>query len=436
MTAAVVVLGGGAAGFFGAIRAAELGAKVILLEATGTPLQKVRISGGGRCNVTNSMTDPAQFVTRYPRGAKELRGVLSRFGSRETMAWFEAHGVALKTEPDGRVFPTTDDSETICACLEREAAKLGVEVRTHASIASASPGTDSRDDAMTRTEEEKASRHRVIAADFPALHLRLKDGSELPASALLLASGSNPAGLALARSLGHTVIPGVPSLFTFEVKDARLDGLAGVSVPRVRAKAIVAGKSFEQEGPLLVTHWGLSAHAVLRLSAWAAREFHEAKYQAELVVDFLPDVKDDAIRAAADDMRASHPRGTIGAHPLLNFIPRRLWERLVEAAGGDVEMRWAEVPKRGVNELVEQLKRARFQVSGKGPFKEEFVTAGGVARGEVDWRTMESKLVPGLYFAGEVLDVDALTGGFNLQNAWSTGWTAGEAMAARATATR
>lgn len=402
----LVVLGGGAAGFFGAIRAAELAphARVILLEATGTTLQKVRISGGGRCNVTNSITDPAAFVTRYPRGAKELRGVLSRFGSRETMAWFEAHGVALKTEPDGRVFPTTDDSETICACLEREAAKLGVEVRTHATVAAATRG----------------------------LQLTLKDGSTIDAGALLLASGSNPQGLALARALGHTIIPGVPSLFTFEVKDARLDGLAGVAVPRVRAKATVAGKTFEQEGPLLVTHWGLSAHAVLRLSAWAAREFHEAKYQAELVVDFLPDVKDDAIRKAADDMRASHPRGTIGAHPLLNFIPRRLWERLVEAAGGDVEMRWAEVPKRGVNELVEQLKRARFQVTGKGPFKEEFVTAGGVARGEVDWRTMESKLVPGLHFAGEVLDVDALTGGFNLQNAWSTGWTAGEAMAARA----
>lgn len=403
LNAPVVVLGGGAAGYFGAIRAAELGARVILLEATATPLQKVRISGGGRCNVTNSLTDPAQFVTRYPRGAKELRGVLSRFGSRETMAWFEERGVKLKVEGDGRVFPTTDDSETICACLEREAAKLGVEVRTHASVKAATKG----------------------------LRLTLKDGSELAARALLVASGSNPQGLALAHSLGHTIVPGVPSLFSFEVKDPRLDGLAGVSVPRVRAKALVGGKTFEQEGPLLVTHWGLSAHAVLRLSAWAAREFREAKYQAKLVVDFLPDVKDDAIRAAAETMRASHPRGTIGAHPLLDFVPRRLWERLVVAAGGDVEMRWAEVPKRGVNQLVEELKRATFDVTGKGPFREEFVTAGGVTRGEVDWRTMESRLVPGLHFAGEVLDVDALTGGFNLQNAWSTGWVAGTAIGER-----
>ena len=402
------MLGGGAAGFFGAIRAAELApqARVVLLEATGTPLQKVRISGGGRCNVTNATFDPAAFVTRYPRGAKELRGVLSRFGARETMAWFEARGVQLKVEGDGRVFPTTDDSETICQCLLREAETLGVEVRTHATVASA-------------TRE---------------LRLSLKGGETVDAAALLVATGSNPQGLALARALGHAVVPGVPSLFTFEVKDPRLDGLAGVAVPRVRAKAIVAGKTFEQEGPLLVTHWGLSAHAVLRLSAWAAREFHESGYRAELVVDFLPDAKDDGIRAAAERMRQSHPRGTIGAHPLLDFVPRRLWERLVVAAGGDVEMRWAEVPKRGVNQLVEQLKRARFEVTGKGPFREEFVTAGGVARNEVDWRTMESRLVPGLHFAGEVLDVDALTGGFNLQNAWSTGWTAGAAMAARVNA--
>ena len=388
----------------GAIRAAELGASAILLEATGTPLQKVRISGGGRCNVTNATFDPAAFVTRYPRGAKELRGVLARFGARETMAWFEERGVTLKVEPDGRVFPTTDDSETICQCLLREAEKLGVEVRTHATVTTATPD----------------------------LRLGLKDGSQLDAAALLIASGSNPQGFALARSMGHTIVPGVPSLFTFEVQDARLEGLAGVSVPRVRARAIVGGRTFEQEGPLLVTHWGLSAHAVLRLSAWAAREFHEAKYRAQLVVDFLPDVKEDALRAAADAMRASHPRGTIGAHPLMDFVPRRLWERLVVAAGGDVEMRWAEVPKRGVNQLVEQLKRATFEITGKGPFREEFVTAGGVARGEVDWRTMESKLVPGLHFAGEALDVDALTGGFNLQNAWSTGWVAGAAMAARA----
>lgn len=400
-----MVLGGGAAGFFAAIRAAELApdAKVVLLEATSTPLQKVRISGGGRCNVTHHQFDPAVLVTKYPRGAKELRGVLSRFGPRDTMAWFEARGVALKTEPDGRVFPTTDDSETICAALVEAARKAGVEVRTNATIARATP----------------------------ELRLTLKDGATLDAAALCLATGSNPRGIDLAQALGHTIVPPVPSLFTFDVQDPRLDGLAGVSVQHVKAKAIVGGKTFEQEGPLLITHWGLSAHAVLRLSAWAAHEFHDAGYRAELVVDLVPEIKEDALRQKADLAREMYGRSTLAAHPLVDGVPRRLWERLVVAAGGEPEMRWAEVPKRGVSQLVEQLKRAKFQVSGKGPFKEEFVTAGGVARAEVDWRTMESKRVPGLFFAGEVLDVDALTGGFNLQNAWSTGWVAGGGMAAR-----
>lgn len=406
MSPPLVVCGGGAAGFFAAIRAKELApnARVVLLEATATPLQKVRISGGGRCNVTHHQFDPAILVTKYPRGAKELRGVLSRFGPRDTMAWFEARGVALKVEDDQRVFPVSDDSESICGCLTEEAKKLGVEVRTHDT---------------------------VLEADR-ALRLVTKGGEVIEATGLLLASGSNPHGLALAAKLGHTVIPGVPSLFTFDVKDERLEGLAGVAVPHVRAKAIVGGKTFEQEGPLLVTHWGLSAHAVLRLSAWAAREFHDAGYQATLVVDLVPELDEARLRDQAEVLRQLHGRGSVGAHPLTDAIPRRLWERLVVAAGGQNDLRWAEVPKRGVNQLIEQLKRATFQVSGKGPFKEEFVTAGGVTRGEVDWRTMESKLVPGLHFAGEILDVDALTGGFNLQNAWSTGWVAGASLAARA----
>lgn len=407
----LVVLGGGPAGFFGAIRAAQLApdARVLLLEATASPLQKVRISGGGRCNLTHRQFDPAVLVTRYPRGGKELRGVLSKFGPRETMAWFEARGVALKAEVDGRVFPASDDSATIVDALRRAAADAGVEVALQDTLRAAEP-----------------SPH--------GLGLTRKDGSRLEARALLLASGSNPRGLALARGLGHTIVPGVPSLFTFEVKDARLEGLAGVCVPHVRAKALVAGRAFEQEGPLLVTHWGLSAHAVLRLSAWAAREFHAAGYRAQLVVDLVPGGSEDALRARADALRASQGAGSIGAHPLAPEIPRRLWERLVVAAGGDPEMRWAEVPRRGVHALVGELKRASFEVTGKGPFKEEFVTAGGVARDEVDWRTMESRLVPGVHFAGEILDVDGLTGGFNFQNAWSTGWLAGSAMAARAKA--
>ncbi len=399
----VVVIGGGAAGFFGALRAAEGGARVVLLEATQSPLQKVRISGGGRCNVTNAATDPAVLATKYPRGGKEMRGALSRFGPRETMAWFEARGVRLKAEPDGRVFPTTDDSATIVDCLLSEARRLGVEVRTGA-----------RPSGIARTQE--------------GYRLALKEGP-LDARAVLLASGSNPNGLALAASLGHKLVPPVPSLFTFEVKDPRLDGLAGVSVERVRAKALVGSETFEQEGPLLVTHWGLSAHAVLRLSAWGARAFHDAGYRAKLVVDWLPDLPEPALRDRVLRLREHEARGTLGAHPVATEIPRRLWDRLVEAAGGDPSLRWGEVPNRGVQALLDQLKRSAFEVTGKGPFREEFVTAGGVDRREVDWRTMESRVAPGFHVAGEALDVDALTGGYNLQCAWTTGWIAGSHLA-------
>lgn len=404
-----MVLGGGAAGFFAAIRAAELApdAKVVLLEAAARPLQKVRISGGGRCNVTHHQFDPAVLVTKYPRGAKELRGVLTRFGPKDTMAWFEAHGVALKTEADGRVFPTTDDSDTICSCLERVAKERGVEVRTHATVRAA-----------TRSAE--------------GFRFDLKDGSTLDARALIVATGSNPQGLALAREMGHVIVPPVPSLFTFNVQDPRIDGLAGVSVPHVRARAVFAsGAKLEQEGPLLVTHWGFSAHAVLRLSAWGAREFAESGYRAKLVLDLVPEAKDEALRAKCEEMRRDSPRATVGAHGVAPDVPRRLWERLVVAAGGEPDFRWADVPNRAIQKLVDQLKRAEFEVTGKGPFREEFVTAGGVDRREVDWKTMESRLAPGLFFAGEVLDVDALTGGFNLQNAWSTGWLAGAGAAAR-----
>jgi len=401
--ASFVVLGGGAAGFFGALRAKEIapGAEVILLEATASPLQKVRISGGGRCNVTHHLFDPAQLVTRYPRGAKELRGALSRFGPRETMQWFEARGVKLKTEEDGRVFPASDDSATIVDCLLREAEKLGVEVRT------------------------KAMARSLARREGGGFTLALKDGATLDADAVLLASGSNPQGLALAASLGHTVVPGVPSLFTFEAQDPRIEGLAGVAVEKVRAKALVGSESFEQEGPLLITHWGFSAHAVLRLSAWGARAFHDAGYRGTLVVDWAPETSEAGLRAQALALRSGDARATLKQKPLAPALPRRLWERLVAAAGGDVELRWSDVPNRGLEALLAEIKRGRFEIRGKGPFREEFVTAGGVARREIDWRTMESRLAPGFHVAGEALDVDALTGGFNLQNAWTTGWLAG-----------
>ncbi len=408
----IVILGGGAAGYFGAIHAAEAApdAQVILLEATRTPLQKVRISGGGRCNVTHNLFDPAQLVKRYPRGEKELRGVLARFGPKDTMAWFESRRVALKAEADGRVFPTTDSSETIIDALQAAAAWAGVEVRVGTTIRDATP-------------EEGGG-----------FALALNHGEPLHADALLLATGSNPNGLALAAKLGHSLIPGVPSLFTFNIKDPVIDGLSGVSVAHVKARAKTPdGDVFEQEGPLLITHWGMSGPAVLRVSAWGARAFHASGYAATLAVDWVPHLKDDALRTAADRMKAERSLGSVGSHGIAEEVPRRLWDRLVVAAGCRPDMRWVDVPKKDVNRMIEALKRSSFTIAGKGRFKEEFVTAGGVNRKEVDWRTMESRKVPGLFLAGEILDVDALTGGFNFQNAWSTGYLAGLAMGERAT---
>ncbi|HVL49431.1 MAG TPA: NAD(P)/FAD-dependent oxidoreductase [Candidatus Thermoplasmatota archaeon] len=402
----VVVVGGGAAGFFGALRAAGLGARATLLEAGAEPLAKVAISGGGRCNVTHALHDAAAFVAHYPRGAKELRSVLARFAAKDTMAWFEARGVALKVEADRRVFPVSDDSASIVDALLAEARALDVDVRARA-------------------------RPEAVERDGARFRIALKGGGTIGADRVLLATGSSPAGHALAAKLGHTIVPPVPALFSFVVRDPRLDGLAGLAVPRVRATLACDGlkKPVTKEGPLLVTHQGLSAHAVLRLSAAAARELAATRYAAEVAVDFAPDATDDALRLAADAARAANPRGTIGAHAFVDTVPRRLWDRLVAAAGIDPATRWSEVPKKGLHDLVGQLKRARFVVSGRGDFREEIVTAGGVARREVDWTRMESRLVPGLHFAGEILDVDGLTGGFNLQNAWSTGWVAGSAMA-------
>lgn len=404
----LVVLGGGAAGFFGAIRAAEANpqARVTLLEAGSSFLSKVKISGGGRCNVTRAVFDPRELVKGYPRGATELRGVFSRFQPRDTVAWFEARGVALKTEEDLRMFPVTDDSQTVIDCLLNAARAAGVRLRTHAF-----------------TER--------IAREGDGFRLTLRGGETVRADAVLLATGSNPRGHALAASLGHTLEPPVPSLFNFMIDDPRLHDLSGITVEHVRATLKVADQKFQQEGSVLVTHTGLSGLALLRLSAWGARELHASGYRGTLMVDWVPDTPEAALRERAVALRAEHPRGTLGAHALAPELPRRLWERLLQHAGVDPETRWSEAPKKGLNLAVLELKQGAFPIAGKGLFKEEFVTCGGVRRKEVDFRTMESHVCPGLYFAGEVLDIDGVTGGFNFQNAWSTGWIAGSSMGAR-----
>jgi predicted Rossmann fold flavoprotein len=401
----IVIIGGGAAGFFGAIAAAAANpdARVTLLEAGREPLAKVRISGGGRCNVTHSCFEPAALVQYYPRGGKVLRGVFSRFQPKDTIDWFTDRGVNLKTEPDGRMFPTTNDSGTIVDCLMNEVDHVGVNLKTNAAVKS------------IRREESGFS-------------IEMRNGEVIPCDRILLATGSSAQGYQIARVLGHNVIAPVPSLFTFNVTDSRLDGLAGVSVPEAKLKLQTsAGTKLEQSGPLLVTHWGLSGPAVLKLSAWGARALHESHYHATLTVNWLPKAKPESLREELVKVKTQLAKKSVGANcPVI--LPRRLWESLIAAAGIPSELRWSDVSKVMLNALLKELLQGEYEITGKGAFKEEFVTCGGVDLKEVDFKTMESRVCPGLYFAGEVLDIDGVTGGFNFQSAWSTGWIGGRAM--------
>lgn len=397
----VSVIGGGAAGFFGAIAAAEAGHDVTILEANDYVLAKVRISGGGRCNVTHACFEPRELVQAYPRGGKALRGPLSKFQPADTIDWFAARGVETKTEADGRMFPITNDSATIVACLESSAAQHGVDVQTKARV--------------TRVER---------TTDGFTLHLR--GGSERNCDRLLLATGGSPAGFELAKLLGHDIVAPVPSLFTFNVNDPRIDGLPGVAVETVACELITETKTFKQSGPLLVTHWGMSGPAVLKLSAWAARELNESQYAATLRIHWLPHLNQNAIREQFASLRKTSPKRSIDSACPWDF-PKRLWKSLVQHCGGD-GVRWGEFSKKAESRLVQELSAGTYQVAGKGQFKDEFVTCGGIRLDDVDFRSMESRKCPGLFVAGEVLDIDGVTGGFNFQNAWTTGWIAGNSM--------
>lgn len=401
----IVVIGGGAAGFFAAICCAESNprAQVKLLEAGRQPLSKVLISGGGRCNVTHACFEPALLVQNYPRGGKALRGAFSQFQARHTVDWFTAHGVKLKTEADGRMFPITDDSNTIATCLLEQADELGINLRLQSPVKS-----------IEKIDE--------------TFQIELRSGELLSADRVLLATGSSPQGYQLAKDLGHTIVPPVPSLFTFNVKDDRLQDLAGVSVDPVRLRLQVGDAKFEQTGALLITHWGLSAPAVLKLSAWAARELHDHRYQAKLTINWLPHQNPEKLRQELIAVRNQIPQRSIAANcPVM--LPRRLWERLTEFVGIAKATRWAELSNKVLNQLIQELTQGSYTITGKGVFKEEFVTCGGVTLKEVNFKTMESRCCPGLYFAGEILDIDGITGGFNFQSAWTTGAIAGNAMA-------
>jgi predicted Rossmann fold flavoprotein len=402
----IIVIGGGAAGFFGAIAAARtnLSAEIILLEASQQLLSKVRVSGGGRCNVTHACFDSKLLVQNYPRGSKALIGAFARFQPQDTVNWFNKHGVKLKTEGDGRMFPTTDNSETIVDCLMETAKYVGIRICTGTPVVAV----------------------KKLDKGFEVV---IKSGDKLESDSLLIATGSNPVGYKIAQALGHTVESTVPSLFSFNIRDESLRELAGVSVNPVKLRLTIPEHGqLEQTGALLITHWGVSGPAVLKLSAWGARLLHSSKYQGTLSVNWLPNFSQEELRQKLLAVKDEVPRRAVLLHRGFD-LPHRLWQYMATRAGVDAETRWAELSKKQLNLLVQQLTQGQYAINGKGVFKDEFVTCGGVCLKEVNFKTMESKLVPGLYFAGEVLDIDGVTGGFNFQSAWTTGYLAGLAMA-------
>ena len=400
----IIVVGGGPAGFFAAIRCAELNPKlnVLIIEKASQTLGKVIISGGGRCNVTHACFEPAQLITNYPRGGNELRGAFSRFQPKDTVEWFESRGVKLKTEADGRMFPSTDDSNTIAECLRDAARKAGVWVELRTSL----------------LKVEKGSRggfRLEVRSEASVLPLQTKK--------LLIATGSDRKTLDIVKSLGHTVIDPVPSLFTFNIKDKRIYGLSGVAVENVTLKM----DAITTRGALLITHWGLSGPAVLRLSAWSARELFEKKYRAKVTVNWLGDYSLDKTLDILQRNKEwkENVRKKVVTTPAFSQIPLRLWKQLVRFIG---EKNWGDISKAELRKLASELTAGEFKIEGKGQFKEEFVTCGGVSLKEVDFKTMQSRVVENLFFAGEVLDIDGITGGFNFQSSWTTGWLAGSAL--------
>jgi predicted Rossmann fold flavoprotein len=400
----IAIVGGGAAGFFAAIAAARANAdcKVSLFERSSQFLSKVRISGGGRCNVTHALLDPRMFTTRYPRGERELISPFHRFSADDTVAWFEARCVPLKREEDGRVFPVTDLSQTVIDCLIKEAKDAGVQLFTRKGVESA----------------------RVRAEG--GFDLKFNDGESIACDRLLLATGGcrSIGGVELARSLGHTIEPPVPSLFSLHIPATWLRSLPGVSVNDVQ----VSVEKLRERGPLLITHNGISGPAVLRLSAWGARMLHEMNYHFSLRVNWVPEMNEAELRTEFQSRRQTEPTRRVNNSPI-GALPARLWENLVSNAGVFPETIWTTLTRAGMNDLIRQLRATQLEVDGKSLNKDEFVTCGGVRLREINFKTMESRVTPNLYFAGELLDIDGITGGFNFQAAWTTGWIAGHAMA-------
>ncbi len=396
----IIIIGGGAAGFFTAINIVEKNSKlkVAILERGKNVLEKVRISGGRRCNVTHACFVPNDLVKFYPRGEKELKGPFHQFCSGDTIEWFEQHGVELKIEDDGRMFPVSNSSQTIIDCFLKSTQKLKIDILTGHSVQELYQGNDYW---KITTNQEVFSCQKVI-----------------------MATGSNPKIWELLQNLGHSIIEPLPSLFTFNIKDARIKDLMGLST---LASVKVKKSKLQASGPLLITHWGMSGPGILRLSAWGARELADKKYQFAIQVNWLNETDFEEAIDLLKNIKEENSKKLVSKYAHFD-LPKRLWENLVKAAGISEETKWADVNKKQLNTLAEQLTNAEFQVNGKSTFKEEFVTAGGVDLKEVNFKTMESKILPNLFFAGEILNIDAITGGFNFQNAWTGGFIVANAI--------
>jgi predicted Rossmann fold flavoprotein len=406
-----------------AIAAAEAGASdLLILEATPEPLYKVRISGGGRCNVTHACWDPRALVGHYPRGGQALRGPFSRFATVEAVAWFAAHGLELVEEADGRLFPRSNRSSSVVDTLRRTARSAGV-----------------------RAMEGMALQAAAVNASGGGFRLTLRGGAQMEADHLVLATGSHPSGLRIAAGLGHGRVDPVPSLFTLGLAPHPLVDLAGVVAdpvqldlePPVGEQAPAAGRRLEryrQRGPLLITHWGFSGPATLRLTAFAARELRQWRYHGTLRIDWTGGLSPADLEGCFATVRREQARRQLGTVRPWPALGRRLWLHLLAVCGVDPALRWADLSRLQQRALITALRESRYPIAGRGPFGEEFVTAGGIPLGEVNLATMESRRQGGLYLVGELLDVDGVTGGFNFQHCWSSGWLAGQALAAAATA--
>jgi hypothetical protein len=402
MNQKVVIIGGGAAGFFAAITIAETNPnlEIIILEKGKNILQKVKISGGGRCNVTHACFDPKELCEFYPRGQKELLGPFHHFMTGDTMEWFENRGVELKIETDNRVFPTSNSSQTIVDCLMNAANNAGVILKLSQNVASIS-------------KENNQYKIKTSSDQFRA-------------DKLVITTGSSPKFWELISKLGHTIIEPVPSLFTFKINDKRIKEVPGVSVANATVKLV--GSNFESIGPLLITHWGISGPAVLKLSAFGSRFLAEKNYQYNVIVNWLSRPFNNVL----DHLKAlkkEHQKRQVILKPIFQEIPKRLWENLILASEIKEEQRWADLSNKQLENLANQLTNTTFNANGKTTFKEEFVTAGGIDLKEINFKRFESKLHKNLFFAGEVLNIDAVTGGFNFQNAWTGGYIAGKAIA-------